>query len=156
MQYLARYWRKKRQYRPLSEEAARYLPKIHFLRYWLAAWIPLLRHQVVMRFPPMGPSQIPNDRRVYDYTYALISAYSHNRYPQLFSKITVPCRLLVGEFDEIIEPELVHHLRAWYLHPDLDCDSQVIARSQHMSVIMPAGHVLAAWLSQWAIQQEAA
>jgi pimeloyl-ACP methyl ester carboxylesterase len=156
MQYLARYWRKKRYQRPLSEEAARYLPKINFVRYWLATWMPFFRHQVVMHFPTMGPSNIPNDHRVYDYTYMLISAYSHTRYPELLSKITVPCRFIVGEFDEIVEPDLVHHLRAWYIHPELDSDSQVIARSQHMSVIMPAGHVLSAWLTRWNTQQEAA
>ncbi|ASP37679.1 hypothetical protein CHH28_02890 [Bacterioplanes sanyensis] len=156
MQYLARYWRRQSRHRPMSDEAARYLPKIKTLRYLLAAWLPFLRHQVVMQFPTMTARPIPNDTRVYDYTYTLISAYSHTNYPELFGKLTVPCRLLVGELDEIIEPDLVDHIHRWYIHPQLDCASQVIPRSHHMSVIMPAGHVLAAWLQPWAEQREAA
>ena len=156
LQYYARYLRKKQYHRPLSEAAAKYLPKMNLFKYFVATLTPFCKHSKVMQFPEMGPS-LPNDKRVYEYSYTLIEAYTTNQYPAMLEKITVPCRFITGELDEVTDANLVHHIRNWYIHPRLDCDTIVLPRSNHMSVIMPSAYAIANWLSQWLPQnQEAA
>ena len=143
-QFSLRYFRKKPYHRNLPVQTEKFLPKLSILKYILAGWIPLFRHNVVMKFPNMGK---PDNDQKQGYSFNLLSSYAVANYPDAFSKIAVPCYLIVGENDDVISPNILECIFNWYVSPFIAKTFKLIPKTNHISVVTSASKLIASWAS---------
>ncbi|MCO7225535.1 alpha/beta hydrolase [Pleionea sp. CnH1-48] len=143
--YRIRYARKRPYHRVMPDNAKKYLPKLNLSKYFLARMFPFMRHSKVLEFPAI--TALPGSDAM-SYSYMMLSGYSVKNYPELFSAIDIPCSILVGENDEVIDHKVLETLFKWYLSPSLKKSLVVLPKSNHMSVISASATELTRWCSE--------
>lgn len=157
LQNTIRYWRSRPSLAKteiLSEVDSRlnrYSPKLLPYRYWLAHFFPIFRQWPVMIFPSAAHHQSGvkgAEERVLEYKFRLVQSFSIFNYPELFSSVRIPTKLIVGEFDEVVNDVTLSVILNWYLTPHLPHQLTLIPRANHMSVVLPSAKALTTWLSE--------
>ena len=150
-QFFLRYFRKKPYHREIPLQTQKFLPKLSISKYIIAGWLPWFRHSTVMTFPTIGKFDADKTR---GYTFNLLSSYAVANYPDTFSKITVPCYLIVGEHDDVISPDILECIFNWYVSPYISKEFKLVPKANHINVTTSASLAIADWTESLLSQEK--
>lgn len=127
----------------LPDDKKNQLPKIFYIRVFLAKIFPFLRNITTLVFPDMGSD---TGGRTYAFSYKTMKNYSIEDYHRTFKELNLPVFMSIGQDDDVTLPQFIDDMGQRYLADKKETEWHLLDKVNHINVVRKSQKMIASWL----------